>query len=83
MYAQLIGAWGRFTYDLMAERYDIHVEHVSDITDSNKLSYERGYNSLALDHIAQQDGADAWDAIQDEIRAFRDDYYRKHLGTQT
>ena len=82
MYAQLIGAWGRFTYDLMAERYGIHIQHIGCLTDSNKRSYEHGYNSVAIDYIVKKDGADAWDRIQAEIRSFRDDHYRKHLGPQ-
>lgn len=81
MYAPLIGAWGRFTNDLLSHRYNILVKHVSDMTTAEKLSYENGYNSIARDYIAEHDGADAWDRIQDEIRNFREEHYRKHLRT--
>lgn len=81
MYAQLVGAWGRFTYELLSDRYNILVQHVSDMTTEGKLSYESGYNSIARDYIAEHGGADAWDRIQDEIRNFREEHYRKHLRT--
>ncbi|MEM7478483.1 MAG: hypothetical protein AAF483_26165 [Planctomycetota bacterium] len=79
IFVQTRGAWGRFLFDLMRDRYGIFVEHVSDITSSKKLSYERGYNSVSFQYIDERDGTGTMDRIWAEVEAFRAEHYRKYL----
>ena len=81
MYSQLLSDWGRFYFDLMQERYGVFMEHVSDITSEGKLSYERGYNSVAREYVESIDGPGAHDRVWDEVTAFRTAHYKKSFET--
>ena len=77
MYVQTRGAWGRFLFDLMQERYGIFVEHTSDIVWAKKLSFEMGYNEVAHEHVDSVTGPGSMDRIWEEVNAFRKASYRK------
>jgi hypothetical protein len=79
MYVQTRGAWGRFLFELMRDRYGIFVEHVSDITSAAKLSYEGGYNSITHEYVENMDGVGTMDRIHAEVDAFRAEHYRKYF----
>ncbi len=81
MYAELRGAWGRFYFDLMQDRYGVFVEHVSDITSEGKLSYEQGYNSVVREYVESIDGPGALSRVWDEVTAFRTAHYKKAFET--
>lgn len=81
MYSQLLGAWGRFYFDLMQDRYGVFMEHVSDITSEGKLSYECGYNSVAREYVESIDGPGALSRVWDEVTAFRTAHYKKTFET--
>lgn len=63
----------------MRDRYDIFVEHVSDITTAAKLTYERGYNSISFEYIDGLDGAGTTERIWAEVDSFRAEHYRKYF----
>ena len=77
IFIQTRGAWGRFLFDLMRDRYEIYVEHVSDITTAGRLSYERGYNSVHFEFIDERDGDGTTKRIWNEVDTFRAESYRK------
>jgi hypothetical protein len=80
IYVQTRGAWGKFLFELMRDRYGIFVEHVSDVTSAGKLTYENGYNSIAHEYIENLDGDGTMDRIRAEVDAFRSEHYRKYLA---
>lgn len=80
IYVPTRGGWGRFLFVLMRDRYGVFVEHVSDMTTSETMSYERGYNSIALEYIDNTDGAGAMDKVWAAVDAFRTELYNKHFG---
>jgi hypothetical protein len=79
MYAELRGAWGRFYFDLMRDRYGVFVVQVSDITSEGPLSYQRGYNSVVREYVESIDGPGALNRVWDEVTAFRTALYKKHF----
>lgn len=82
VFVQTRGAWGRYLFDLMRDRYGVFVEHVSVVTSEEKLSYEAGYNSIACEYIESIDGPGKMKQIHEEVDAFRSNYYREYLNSQ-
>jgi hypothetical protein len=80
IFVQTRGAWGRFLCDLMRDRYDIFVEHASDMTTAARLSYERGYNSVNFEYIDERHGAGTTERIWAEVDAFRAEHYSKYFS---
>jgi hypothetical protein len=71
------GAWGEFFTQLMAERFSVVVEHISDITTTAQSSYHSGYNSVTEAYIDEKYGAGSFQAAIDEVEQFRLEYYRR------
>jgi hypothetical protein len=63
----------------MRDRHGVVVEHVGDMTTTEKLSYERGYNSITREYIDSKDGEGTMDRIWAEVDDFRTEQYRRYL----
>ena len=63
----------------MRDRYGVYVEHVSDMTTAEKLSYERGYNSITREYIDNTGDNGTMEKIWSEVDAFRTELYRNHF----
>jgi hypothetical protein len=83
VFVQTRGAWGRYLFDLMRDRYGVFVEHVSDMTTEARLSYESGYNSVAHEYIESIDGPGTMERIREEVDTFRTEHYRKYFDSKT
>jgi hypothetical protein len=77
------GAWGKFLTQLMAERFAVTVEHISDITTHAESSFRSGYNDFTREYIDQQNGSGSYQSVMDEVHRFRNEYYRQISAGRT
>jgi hypothetical protein len=72
-------SWDDKLVEMMKDRFGVEVEHVSDITSSEKKSYEDGYNAATKCFIDKRFGVDAFQSAIKEIEAFRIESHRQYL----
>jgi len=82
LFFQTRGSWGERFTDLMRDRFNVQVVHVSDITWDSKKSYEHGYNSTITSFLDGKYGPGAYDRTWQEIQEYRQETYRKGLSSQ-
>ncbi len=82
LFFQTRGNWGALFTNLMRDRFNVEVVHVSDITWESKQSYEHGYNSTVRSHVDAKYGAGSCDRAWQEIQEYREESYRSWLASQ-
>jgi len=83
LYWQTRASWGDLLARLMAERFGVVIEHVSDITNQSDISYRDGYNQTVAEHINRLFGAGSYQAVLDEVTQYRQEHYRRHLESHS
>ena len=73
------GSWGELLTRLMAERFQVSVEHVGCISTEAQRAYERGYNKSTSTYIDQTYGKGAFQEVMDEVTRYREESYRQYL----
>lgn len=79
LYWQTRGAWGELLTRLMAERFSVTVQHVSDLTDYVQRSFRDGYNRVVIEDITRRYGPGAFELVISEVEAFRQRQYQQYL----
>ena len=65
LYWQTRGSWGDRLTELMRDRFGVAVQHISDITYDEEVSYRRGYNEATSAYIDEKFGAGTYQAVLD------------------
>ena len=81
-YAGTRRSWGEFFTRLMRERFGIEVVHIDSFTWEEKSSYEAGYNSTIVSHLAETFGAGTFERTWEEVQEYRQEYYRSVLDAE-
>lgn len=79
LYIQTRSRWGELLTYLMAERFQVTVEHISDMTTHQQNSYRAGYNFVTAQYIDRTFGAGACQSVEDAVDWFRYYHYRLHF----
>jgi hypothetical protein len=74
--------WGERFTNLMRDRFNVEVVHISDMTSERQRSYESGYNKTVESHVDAMFGAGAFVGTWNEVQEYRQETYRRHLGSQ-
>jgi hypothetical protein len=82
LYWQTRGAWGEFLTRLMAERFSVAVEHISDITTKAERSFRSGYNDATAAYIDENHGTGSYLAAIKAVDQFRQEYYRRYFESK-
>jgi hypothetical protein len=81
LFWQTRGRWGEFLTQLMADRFSVAVEHTSDITNADEVSYRKGYNEATRRHVDHKFGNGTFQSAIAEVERFRLDYYKQRYRT--
>ncbi|QDV50980.1 hypothetical protein [Gimesia fumaroli] len=73
------GSWGELLTRLMAERFQVTVQHVGCISTESQRAYERGYNKITSEYIDRTFGEGAFQEVMDEVTRYREESYRQYL----
>lgn len=82
LFWQTRGSWGEILTRLMLERFQVAVEHISDMTTIQLDSYREGYNEITVSYINHKYGLGAYQRVLDEVKQYRTEQYQQFLDSK-
>ena len=82
LFWQTRSSWGELFTRLMADRFQVIVQHISDMATDQEVAYQNGYNSVIIEHVDQVFGQGSFQSVLDEIERYRQDQYQLYLESK-
>ena len=72
-------SWGNLLTTIVAERFNVIVEHLGDITTEAENLYHQGYNDATIAMIDASFGQGAFQSLLDDVERFRRLAYQRQV----